>query len=133
MLQDAAVRRAGVWLLAGLLYMVWPWDAVPDFAVVIGWVDDFLVAALTVYMAYQAYQRRARPGAQTAPDPEEQDPYVILGVPRGASAEELKAAYRRRMAEYHPDKVAHLGAELRALAEKKAKAIHSAYERLAAG
>jgi DnaJ-domain-containing protein 1 len=29
-------------------------------------------------------------------------------------------AYRQRMAEYHPDKVAHLGPELRELAEGKA-------------
>jgi preprotein translocase subunit Sec63 len=29
-------------------------------------------------------------------------------------------AYRQRMAEYHPDKVAHLGPELRELAERKA-------------
>jgi hypothetical protein len=29
-------------------------------------------------------------------------------------------AYRQRMTEYHPDKVAHLGAELRELAEREA-------------
>jgi DnaJ like chaperone protein len=34
------------------------------------------------------------------------------------------------MKEYHPDKVAALGVELRELAEAKAKAINSAYEKL---
>lgn len=131
MFKDVAVRRAGAWLLAGLLYVVWPMDIVPDFAVIIGWVDDFLIAALTIYMAYQVYQKRVRPGSrENPPEPDDNDPYLVLGVSRGACADEIKAAYRRRMAEYHPDKVAHLGAELKALAEKKAKAIHSAYESL---
>jgi DnaJ-class molecular chaperone len=34
------------------------------------------------------------------------------------------------MQEYHPDKVAHLGADIRALAERKAKEINEAYQTL---
>ncbi len=34
------------------------------------------------------------------------------------------------MQEYHPDKVAHLGSELRRLAEHKAKEINAAYNAL---
>lgn len=59
MLKDAAIRRAGAWLLAGLLYAVWPMDLVPDWAVLVGWADDALVVFLAAYMAYRAYQRRA--------------------------------------------------------------------------
>ncbi|MBI3299972.1 MAG: DUF1232 domain-containing protein [Elusimicrobia bacterium] len=62
MFKDAAVHRAGVWVLAGLLYWLWPFDVVPDFAVVIGWADDLLVAALTLYMAYKAFQKRLKRG-----------------------------------------------------------------------
>ena len=55
---------------------------------------------------------------------------AILGVPASASREEIKEAYRQRMREYHPDKVAHLGPDLRNLAESKAKEINEAYEAL---
>ncbi|MBI2362944.1 MAG: DnaJ domain-containing protein [Elusimicrobia bacterium] len=133
MTPDPALRRAGVWLLAGLLYLLWPWDVVPDFMVVIGWVDDLLIAGFAVYMAYKRFEGYAARGpgrARPAVEPGDVDPYEVLGVDRGATPEAVKAAYKARMAEYHPDKVAHLGADLKALADKKAKAIQKAYERL---
>ena len=47
--------------------------------------------------------------------------YEILGIPPGRiTIEAARMAYRQRMSEYHPDKVAHLGPELRELAERKA-------------
>ena len=54
----------------------------------------------------------------------------ILGVKRGASREEIRAAYRREMSKYHPDKVAGLGVELQELANLKAQAINRAYNEL---
>ncbi len=42
--------------------------------------------------------------------------------------EEIRKAYQHRIAEYHPDKVAALGAELRELAERKSKEINLAYD-----
>ena len=60
------------------------------------------------------------------------DPYVVLGVARDAGKEDIRAAYLREMASYHPDKVSHLGAELQELAKRKAQAINRAYEELMA-
>ena len=77
----------------------------------------------------QRERSRRRP---TAPPPPagEPDPYAALGVPRTASQETIQAAYRARMNEYHPDKVAHLGEELQQLAHRKALEIQRAYEQL---
>jgi hypothetical protein len=61
-----------------------------------------------------------------------QSPYEILGVLPTASFSEIKTAYRKRMTEYHPDKVAALGSALRELAEEMTKQINNAYEELAA-
>jgi len=54
--------------------------------------------------------------------------YQVLEIGPNASEEEIKFAYRKMMKEYHPDKVASLGKELRDLAERKAKEISEAYE-----
>ncbi len=52
----------------------------------------------------------------------QRDPYEVLGVPRDASADEIKSAYRRLARKYHPD-VNPGDAE----AEEKFKEIGSAY------
>lgn len=54
--------------------------------------------------------------------------YATLGLEKGASMEEIKKAYRKLSMQYHPDKVAHLGDEFRAIAEAKMKDINAAYD-----
>src|SRR3954453_4662490 len=56
----------------------------------------------------------------------EVDPFLTLGVPPGASLNEIKSAYRRLAKQYHPD-----AAGERAL--PRFLAIQAAYERLRAG
>lgn len=53
--------------------------------------------------------------------------YATLGISSQATNEEIKAAYLKNIKEYHPDKVASLGVELKKLAEKKTQDINSAY------
>ncbi|MFP4367953.1 MAG: J domain-containing protein [Candidatus Kapaibacterium sp.] len=55
---------------------------------------------------------------------------TVLGLAKGASKEEIKAAYKKKMTEYHPDKVEHLGEEIRNLAAQKTKEIIAAYNYL---
>ena len=57
-------------------------------------------------------------------------PYKVLGVPPGASRSEITAKYRDLVQQHHPDKVAHLGSELRELAEQRMKQINAAYDHL---
>lgn len=54
--------------------------------------------------------------------------WTTLKVSRTASLEEVQEAYRALISQYHPDKVARLGDEIKAVAEKKSKEINSAYE-----
>ncbi|NOZ73966.1 MAG: DnaJ domain-containing protein [FCB group bacterium] len=56
--------------------------------------------------------------------------YHILEVNPDATNDEIKKAYRRMATKYHPDKVAHLGEDLRILAEEKFKAVNAAYQTL---
>ena len=58
------------------------------------------------------------------------DPYEVLGIPPSATRESIRAAYKARMKEYHPDKVDHLGEELQELAHRKALEIQKAYQQL---
>jgi hypothetical protein len=43
---------------------------------------------------------------------------------------EIRDAYLREMTNYHPDNVAHLGSDLRELADRKAQEINRGYEQL---
>ena len=54
------------------------------------------------------------------------DPYVTLGVPRNASEDEIKRAYRELVRKYHPDNYANN--PLADLAEEKMKEINEAYD-----
>ena len=55
----------------------------------------------------------------------------ILDLARPFTAQQLRAAYRRRISQYHPDKVSALGPEFMAIAEQKTKEINVAFETLA--
>ena len=59
------------------------------------------------------------------------NPYEVLQVKRGASQEEIKAAYLKLIKQYHPDMVSHLGKEFQDIANEKAQAINRAYRILA--
>jgi curved DNA-binding protein CbpA len=60
------------------------------------------------------------------------DPYDVLGVKRGASAEEIKKAHRDKLKLFHPDIIASkkLGPEYAEFFEQKTREINEAYKQL---
>jgi DnaJ like chaperone protein len=56
--------------------------------------------------------------------------YKILGIDRNSSPEEIKKVYRKLAIEFHPDKVAYLGENVRKDAEEKFRKINEAYEKI---
>jgi curved DNA-binding protein CbpA len=53
--------------------------------------------------------------------------YELLEIAVTASADEVKKAFRREIAKYHPDKVQHLGKEFQAMAADRAAELTEAY------
>lgn len=142
-----------------VLYIINPMDLIPDIAPIAGWLDDaFLLGVLIYYLKrgrfpgfffrrmgssrtgqnfYQQFQgngSRSQSGSDSGSTAQAKtafkNPYQILGVPPGAGAEEIRAAYRKAVQTYHPDKVSHLGKEFRELAEQKFVEIQNAYEQI---
>jgi DnaJ like chaperone protein len=56
--------------------------------------------------------------------------YKVLEITPAATDEEIKAAYRKMAVKYHPDKVEHLGPEVRKSAEDKFKQLQVAYDEI---
>ncbi len=134
---------AWIWIVLALLYILSPYDLLPDFIPLRGWLDDLVVLMLIV--RYVMRLRKAKQGErQKRPqqendwhqkedqkcESEAEDPYRVLGISPGAAKEEIQSAYRKLASQYHPDKVAHLGAEFQQLAEKRFKEIQQAYEKI---
>jgi hypothetical protein len=136
-------------ILAAVAYVISPVDVVPDFIPGFGWLDDlFVIGALFWYLGSRRRGLpfwdlfRHRMGGSFSPPPGEtraddlggdfsrMDPYALLELSPRASPEEIRAAYKRAVARYHPDKVAHLGTEFQDLAHQKMLAIQQAYETL---
>ncbi len=66
------------------------------------------------------------------PRPDGTDPFAVLGIPRSATLSEAKKAFHALVAQYHPDKVAHLAPEFRELAETRTRQIVVAWEQVQA-
>jgi DnaJ like chaperone protein len=100
-----------------------------------------LIAGYWIVSALQNWMSRAsgppptrpRPGftpplrsSGDAPDPSAW--FTVLGVPESANLEDITSAYKRKISEYHPDKVARTAVEIQQLAESRSKQINAAYD-----
>ena len=141
-----------------LLYVLSPYDLLPDMVIGWGWLDDIVILgflwryfylmkkkrkrAQKYYQSSQGnthhYQNYRNAGGDNSSGSTDQaqdssvpwDPYKILEIERGASQDDIKQAYRQLAGKYHPDKVEHLGDEFKVLAEKRFKEIQQAYQEL---
>ena len=57
-----------------------------------------------------------------------EDWWTVLYLPANADLAAVKDSYRSLIAQYHPDKVAGMGPEIRAVAEAQSARINAAYE-----
>ena len=90
---------------------------------------DYLRRVAGIFGFSEAEFDRIR-AAQIGPDGA--DPYAVLGVYRDMSDAEIKAAYRKRIRETHPDRLIAEGMppEFIALANEKMASINAAYDRI---
>lgn len=65
-------------------------------------------------------------------EPEKSDPYVIMGIEREATDDEVKRAYRRLVRDNHPDKLIARGVPPEAveIANRKVASINAAYDQI---
>jgi DnaJ like chaperone protein len=62
--------------------------------------------------------------------PETDSSYKILEIERTATDDEVKKAYRKMAVKYHPDKVSHLGDDVRKSADEKFARVNEAYNKI---
>ncbi|RJP84756.1 MAG: J domain-containing protein [Desulfobacteraceae bacterium] len=77
--------------------------------------------------------KEEKPGGAQTNQFRPKDPYEVLEISPGATKQEIQAAYRKIVPQYHPDKVAHLGREIQDLAKEKFVEIQNAYDALMNG
>ncbi|MCG5055109.1 MAG: J domain-containing protein [Myxococcales bacterium] len=65
-------------------------------------------------------------------DDEGGDPFSVLGVSPAASLEQVRAAWRAKLAEYHPDKFMRAGSRIQAVAADESRRLNAAFARIAA-
>ena len=140
-------------VIAAVLYVLMPYDLLPDLLAGWGWLDDLIIIGLLWRYLFHSKkpslngwtrifgkekqtdgasrQRFNESNSQGQHDSAgHRSPYDVLGVPNTATMDEIKSAYRKLAAQYHPDKVAHLGDEFRSLAENRFKEIQQAYQEI---
>jgi len=91
------------------------------------WVVSKLLTGGPATPAQTNSEQTPQPEASKDPGNASQAWHEILKVAPDATVDEIRQSYRTLMHQYHPDKVASLGEELKALAERKSKEINSAY------
>ena len=142
-------------IIFAFAYFISPVDIIPDFLIpFVGWIDDTFVIGVIIYLIrygklpsfpgrkskffnifsnlFNSYKNQSTDYNQANQSYKNinKDPYEILGIKNNATKEEIQAAYKQKVKQYHPDKVSHLGEELQKVANEKFIEIKNAYDLL---
>lgn len=77
-------------------------------------------------------RRPTSPPSEERPRPLPDDPYTLLRLAKGTPRSQARKAFRALVAQYHPDKVAHLAPEFRTLAEERTRQLMAAWDAIEA-
>jgi DnaJ-domain-containing protein 1 len=99
------------------------------FVIIVAGVLGYLL--VSHFMSPKLERWRAQWGGPRSPAAAEEPPPLpwdaILQVSRDAGPDEIRKAYQMQITKYHPDKVAALGDEFKAIAHRKSQEINDAY------
>ena len=117
-------------ILLELIYqIVYTKDPVPDNELQTARkIANFLEIAEYDQRTIEAKFRYQKQRSENESQASEAKYYALLGLEPGANMDTIKKAYRQLSMKYHPDKVGHLGAEFRGIAEEKMKELNAAYD-----
>ncbi len=122
-----------LFIILGLIYVICPYDLLPDFLFGFGWLDDLTVLWLlwrkfygirNQFNTFNNFTRQSNDSINI------DDSYAVLGLEQNATLDEIKTAYRSLAKKYHPDKVRQLKSEDKKKAEIKFRQIQEAYDNL---
>lgn len=110
-------------------------SSVEIFVVVVGVIAGYLIISQLLGAKPKARAADSEPGKGPIPEKPQERTFdsqpgpweTVLEIPRSATVEEIRRAYRTQMSKYHPDKVASLGKEFKPIAERRSKEINAAY------
>ena len=140
-----------IFIVIALAYFLWPLDIIPDIVGLLGRLDDLLIIGFLLWRyrkylhthyreMFEEFQRirEGEIGSQqqrSSSEPNQEPPrkrtsYEILELTPDATQEQISKQYRKLVKQYHPDRVAHLGAEFQELAHDKMLELQEAYEHL---
>lgn len=137
-----------VFIIIGIIYLLSPIDFLPDLFGLVGRIDDLALIAFLLWKYKQIKNRVTANFEKLKEDINNQAnnnssnqssnnstkkvfcPYNTLNISQNANQDEIKKAYKKMIREYHPDKVEHLGDDLKELANNKIRDIQRAYEEL---
>ena len=128
-------------LILALVYFVFPLDLIPDIFGPFGRFDDLVIFGLALWRVMKDRQERAKEQQRSDGATQQErthpkaratetklDPYTLFKLSPDASQAEIDARYKELAKDYHPDRVAHLGEDLRKVAHEKMIEIQHAYD-----